>query len=87
MYVKKHIDFLICLLTLSLSYNDCMATIRRLPSVEHNFQLVITKVYEDGDQDLLQDEDESEYFSVNTIRDLTECLGFVSGRRESILDR
>ena len=38
-----------------------MATIRRLPSVEHNFQLVITKVYEDGDQDLLQDEDESEY--------------------------
>ena len=44
-----------------------MATIRRLPSVEHNFQLVITKVYEDGDQDLLQDEDESEHLSVNTI--------------------
>jgi hypothetical protein len=41
------------------SYNDCMATIRRLPGVEHNFQLVITKVYEDGDQDLLEDEDES----------------------------
>jgi len=40
-------------------YNDCMATIRRLPSVEHNFQLVITKVYEDGDQDFLEDEDES----------------------------
>src|SRR5438445_9879081 len=39
-----------------------MATIRRLPSVEHNFQLVITKVYEDGDQDLLEDEDESRHF-------------------------
>ena len=39
-----------------------MATIRRLPSVEHNFQLVITKVYEDGDQDLLEDEDESTHF-------------------------
>jgi len=37
-----------------------MATVRRLPAVEHNFQLVITKVYEDGDQDLLEDEDESE---------------------------
>lgn len=36
-----------------------MATIRRLPAVEHNFQLVITKVYEEGDQDLLEDEDES----------------------------
>jgi hypothetical protein len=36
-----------------------MATIRRLPSVEHNFQLVITKVYDDGDQDFLEDEDES----------------------------
>ncbi|PPQ98532.1 hypothetical protein CVT24_004023 [Panaeolus cyanescens] len=41
-------------------YNDCMATIRRFPSVEHNFQLVITKVYEDGDQELLQDEDETD---------------------------
>ena len=57
----KRIDFLLIILPLSPSYNDCMATIRRLPSVEHNFQLVITKVYEDGDQDLLQDEDESEY--------------------------
>jgi VID27 N-terminal region len=37
-----------------------MATIRRVPSVEHNFQLVITRVYEDGDQELLEDEDESE---------------------------
>ncbi len=40
-------------------YNDAMATIRRVPSVDHNFQLVITRVYEDGDQELLEDEDES----------------------------
>lgn len=36
-----------------------MATIRRVPSLEHNFQLVVTRVYEDGDQELLEDEDES----------------------------
>lgn len=48
------------LLSFLLSYNDCMATIRRAPSVDHHFELVITKVYEDGDQDLLEDEDESE---------------------------
>ena len=63
----RHFNLLLIFLPLSLSYNDCMATIRRLPSVEHNFQLVITKVYEDGDQDLLQDEDESEHLSANTI--------------------
>jgi hypothetical protein len=40
-------------------YNNAMATIRRVPSVEHNFQLVITRVYEEGDQELLEDEDES----------------------------
>jgi hypothetical protein len=39
-----------------------MATIRRVPSVEHNFQLVITRVYEDGDQELLEDEEESESY-------------------------
>lgn len=42
-------------------YNDAMATIRRVPSIEHNFQLVITRVYEEGDQELLEDEEESEY--------------------------
>jgi len=36
-----------------------MATIRRIPSVDHNFQLVVTRVYEEGDQELLEDEDES----------------------------
>jgi hypothetical protein len=43
-------------------YNDAMATIRRIPSIEHNFQLVITRVYEDGDQELLEDEEESAFF-------------------------
>ena len=38
-----------------------MATIRRIPSVEHNFQLVITRVYDEGDQDLLEDEEESAF--------------------------
>lgn len=37
-----------------------MITIRRVPSLEHNFQLVVTKVYDEGDQELLEDEDESE---------------------------
>lgn len=41
------------------SYNDAMATIRRVPSLDHNFQLVITRVLEEGDQELLEDEDES----------------------------
>jgi len=45
--------------TIVYSYQDAMATIRRVPSVEHCFQLVITKVYEEGDQELLEDEDES----------------------------
>ncbi|KAF7775973.1 hypothetical protein Agabi119p4_4366 [Agaricus bisporus var. burnettii] len=41
-------------------YNDAMATIRRVPTVEHNFQLVVTKVYDEGDQELLEDEDETD---------------------------
>ena len=41
------------------SYNDAMATIRRVPSLDHNFQLVVTRVYEEGNQELLEDEDES----------------------------
>ena len=40
-----------------------MATIRRIPSVDHNFQLVITRVYDDGDQELLEDEEESTFLS------------------------
>ncbi|KAJ7129602.1 VID27 cytoplasmic protein-domain-containing protein [Mycena epipterygia] len=41
-------------------YNDAMATIRRVSAVENHFQLVITRVYEDGDQELLEDEDETD---------------------------
>ncbi|KAJ6515828.1 VID27 cytoplasmic protein-domain-containing protein [Mycena sanguinolenta] len=41
-------------------YNDAMATVRRVAAVEHHFQLVITRVYEDGDQELLEDEDETD---------------------------
>ncbi len=48
-------------------YNDAMATIRRIPSIEHNFQLVITRVYEDGDQELLEDEEESTFIRCLSI--------------------
>ncbi|KAG6866460.1 hypothetical protein C0991_003978 [Blastosporella zonata] len=37
-----------------------MATIRRVPNIEHNFQLVITRVYEEGDQELLEEGDETD---------------------------
>lgn len=46
-----------------------MATIRRIPAVENHFQLVITRVYEEGDQELLEDEDESVFYS-NSIHNL-----------------
>lgn len=36
-----------------------MATVRKAPSVEHNFQLVITRVFEEGEEDILEEEDES----------------------------
>lgn len=45
-----------------IRYNDAMATIRRVPSMEHTFQLVITRVYEDGNEELIEDEEESELF-------------------------
>ena len=38
-----------------------MATVRKAPSVEHNFQLVITRVFEEGEEDILEEEDESTY--------------------------
>jgi len=53
-----------------------MATIRRVPNMEHNFQLVITRVYEDGDQELLEDEDES--MSAETADQLIFAHNFVS---------
>jgi hypothetical protein len=45
------------------SYNDAMAAIRRVPSVDHNFQLVVTRVYEE--EELLEDEDESVSLNVS----------------------
>ncbi|PIL37131.1 hypothetical protein GSI_00823 [Ganoderma sinense ZZ0214-1] len=41
-------------------YNDAMATIRRVPSMDHTFQLVITRVYEDGNEELIEDEEETD---------------------------
>lgn len=52
-------------------YNEAIATIRRVPALEHNFQLVITRVYEDGDQELLEDEDESAYLLVHMSSNAT----------------
>jgi len=34
-----------------------MAAIRRISPIEHNFQFVITRFYEDGGQELLEDEE------------------------------
>ena len=36
-----------------------MATVRKAPSVEYNYQLVITRVFEEGEEDILEEEDES----------------------------
>ncbi|KAJ7068324.1 VID27 cytoplasmic protein-domain-containing protein [Mycena amicta] len=41
-------------------YPDALVAIRRVSSVDHHFQLVVTRVYEDGDQELLEDEDETD---------------------------
>ncbi|KAL0949495.1 hypothetical protein HGRIS_009549 [Hohenbuehelia grisea] len=60
-------------------YNDAMATIRRVPALEHNFQLVITRVYEDGDQELLEDEDETDEERVFLI---SEELEFRAGQQD-----
>ena len=42
-----------------------MATVRKAPSVEHNFQLVITRVFEEGEEDILEEEDESMFHSID----------------------
>jgi len=42
-------------------YNDAMATVRKAQSVEHNFQLVVTRVFEEGEEDILDDEEESTF--------------------------
>ncbi|KIK94690.1 hypothetical protein PAXRUDRAFT_827728 [Paxillus rubicundulus Ve08.2h10] len=62
-------------------FNEAIATIRRVPSHEHNFQLVITRVYEDGDQELLEDEDETDEEKVFLI---SEELEFRPGPGETL---
>lgn len=42
------------------SFNEAMITVRRAP-VEHHFELVITRVFESGDQELLEDDEESQF--------------------------
>jgi hypothetical protein len=46
-------------MVLGFRFNEAMATIRRVPAVEHHFQLVITRVLAEGEEELLEDEDES----------------------------
>ncbi|RDB22472.1 Vacuolar import and degradation protein 27 [Hypsizygus marmoreus] len=60
-------------------YNEAMATIRRVPNIEHHFQLVITRVYEDGDQELLEDEDETD---VERVFLISEELEFRTGESD-----
>ncbi|KAG5638194.1 hypothetical protein H0H81_001291 [Sphagnurus paluster] len=57
-----------------------MATIRRVPNMDHNFQLVITRVYEDGDQELLEDEDETDEERVFLI---SKELEFRTGKSDN----
>ena len=38
-----------------------MATIRRVLAHEHQFQLVITRVFEEGEEQLLEEEEECEH--------------------------
>ncbi|KIM90864.1 hypothetical protein PILCRDRAFT_811354 [Piloderma croceum F 1598] len=60
-------------------YNEAMAAIRRVPTMEHHFQLVVTRVYEDGDQELLEDEDETDEERVFLVG---EELEFRSSERD-----
>ncbi|GJE84223.1 VID27 cytoplasmic protein [Phanerochaete sordida] len=41
-------------------YNKAMMTIRRVPEMDHHFQLVVTREYEDGDEELLEEEEETD---------------------------
>ncbi|KAG6837421.1 hypothetical protein H0H93_009515 [Arthromyces matolae] len=61
------------------SYNEAMATIRRVPNLEHHFQLVVTRVYDDGDQELLEDEAETDEERVFLI---SQELEFRTGERD-----
>ncbi|TFL00478.1 VID27 cytoplasmic protein [Pterulicium gracile] len=57
-------------------FNEAMATIRRVPNLDHNFQLVVTKVFEEGDEELLEDEEETDAERVFLI---SEELEFRAG--------
>lgn len=41
-----------------------MVAVRRVPALEHNFNIVVTRVFEDGDQELLEDEEESKHLNL-----------------------
>lgn len=59
MCVNSSSCYLRSTLNLLFRYNDAMATVRKAPSVEYNYQLVITRVFEEGEEDILEEEDES----------------------------
>ncbi|KZW04210.1 VID27-domain-containing protein [Exidia glandulosa HHB12029] len=42
-------------------FNNAMAAIRRVLAHEHQFQLVITRVFEEGEEQLLEEEEESDH--------------------------
>lgn len=52
-------------LTLLFSFNNAMAAIRRVLTNEHQFQLVITRVFEEGEEQLLEEEEECKLLSSN----------------------
>lgn len=54
-----------CLLT--SSFKDAVATIRRT-GVEHQYQLVVTRAYEEGEEQLLEEDAESESYIRCTAR-------------------
>lgn len=41
------------------SYQNAMATIRRVMTTDFHFQLVVTRVFEEGEELLLDEDDES----------------------------
>ena len=45
-------------------FNEAMVAVRRVPALEHNFNIVVTRVFEDGDQELLEDEEESKHLNL-----------------------
>jgi hypothetical protein len=50
----------------SRSYNNAMATVRRT-SVDFRYELAITRVYEPGEEQILDEDDESAYSSSSCL--------------------